>query len=305
MSRVARWALRALAVVLALPVLLVAIALLFLGPPSVDPATDTAAPPPPAIDTAPGTAKPTLILLHGAGLNAQMWQPEIRALAPRWRVIALDLPGHGARSDGRYTLAASDRAIADAAARVAPAPVVLVGDSLGGYAALHAAARIPPAQLRGLVVAGASEDFDQRLSARHWLERAVLRWLLAVKDPDALAAAALERFGVAPGDRGPILAAGMNLFAVEVAVDALLGSDARAWLRAIDRPVLIVNGDGDLGRIAGEPLFLRDARDATAIRYEATGHGVSLLRPARFAADIDAFAARAFAPASPPRTPPP
>jgi len=36
-----------------------------------------------------------LLLLHGVGMRAEAWQPQIEALADKARVIALDLPGHG------------------------------------------------------------------------------------------------------------------------------------------------------------------------------------------------------------------
>jgi len=38
--------------------------------------------------------KPTLVLIHGAGGNHLFWPPEVRRL-PDYRVITLDLPGHG------------------------------------------------------------------------------------------------------------------------------------------------------------------------------------------------------------------
>jgi len=38
----------------------------------------------------------TLLLLHGVGMCAEAWQPQLEALSPHARVIALDLPGHGA-----------------------------------------------------------------------------------------------------------------------------------------------------------------------------------------------------------------
>ncbi len=99
--------------------------------------------PPPAIDTAPGSHKPTLILLHGAGLNAHMWDAVIRDIDPRWRVLSIDLPGHGARSAEWYSLPAARDAVASAARSVAPAPVVLAGDSLGGYTAMLGRRRDP------------------------------------------------------------------------------------------------------------------------------------------------------------------
>ena len=36
-----------------------------------------------------------LLLIHGVGLNAEAWGPQIDALSDTHRVIALDMPGHG------------------------------------------------------------------------------------------------------------------------------------------------------------------------------------------------------------------
>ncbi|MEM7472729.1 MAG: alpha/beta hydrolase [Pseudomonadota bacterium] len=38
---------------------------------------------------------PLLVLIHGVGMNASVWHPQIDALQKRNRVIAVDLPGHG------------------------------------------------------------------------------------------------------------------------------------------------------------------------------------------------------------------
>ena len=77
---------------------------------------------------------PVLILLHGAGGNQAMWNPVRRHLDPRWRVVALDLPGHGSKSDGHFTLEGAVETVAAEVRRLAPARVVLVGDSQIGRA---------------------------------------------------------------------------------------------------------------------------------------------------------------------------
>jgi len=41
-----------------------------------------------------GSGQP-LLLLHGVGMRAEAWQPQLAALSSAARVIALDLPGHG------------------------------------------------------------------------------------------------------------------------------------------------------------------------------------------------------------------
>jgi len=42
-----------------------------------------------------GTAAAPLVLIHGVGLNAQAWAPQIAAFSEVMPVIALDMPGHG------------------------------------------------------------------------------------------------------------------------------------------------------------------------------------------------------------------
>jgi (E)-2-((N-methylformamido)methylene)succinate hydrolase len=39
-----------------------------------------------------------VVLLHGVGLRLEAWEPQINTLAENHRVIAVDLPGHGASS---------------------------------------------------------------------------------------------------------------------------------------------------------------------------------------------------------------
>lgn len=41
-----------------------------------------------------GSGDPVL-LIHGVGMRAEAWQPQIEALAARHRIIAVDMPGHG------------------------------------------------------------------------------------------------------------------------------------------------------------------------------------------------------------------
>jgi 2-succinyl-6-hydroxy-2,4-cyclohexadiene-1-carboxylate synthase len=101
-------------------------------------------------------AKPPLLLaLHGWLLSSRLWQPLATALLPEWNLQALDLPGFGLRPRPvglPPNLASYGRWLADHCLEQLPADrhVVLVGHSLGGSVALHAAAALGP-RLTGLV----------------------------------------------------------------------------------------------------------------------------------------------------------
>jgi pimeloyl-ACP methyl ester carboxylesterase len=250
-------------------------------------------------DATGDAGRPVLILLHGAGLNGHMWDAVRRHLDPALRVIALDLPGHGSRRDAAYSLEGAAATVAAAAQAVAPAPVILAGDSLGGYSALAAAAALPAAQLRGVVLAGSSSNFDAKGWSGYFIDLVKITLVAAFVDNADFATRALALFGVAESDRPAIVAAGVNLPAVPQAGRALIGVDMRAKLAAIDAPVLIVNGALDARAVTQEASFVAVARHPAQYRFDNTGHGVSMRRPAEFAALLNTFAARAFAAPTP------
>jgi pimeloyl-ACP methyl ester carboxylesterase len=89
--------------------------------------------------------RPTLLFVHGAGMDHSVWPLQARHFAYRaCNALALDLPGHG-RSDG--PLLTSIEAMADWLARLTDALGIesagLVGHSMGALVALACAARAP------------------------------------------------------------------------------------------------------------------------------------------------------------------
>jgi pimeloyl-ACP methyl ester carboxylesterase len=118
------------------------------------------------------TRSPTVVTLHASASSARQWQPLAAALAPRFRVHAIDLHGHGERSPWQ---GARPLSLADDTALVAPLlvrerNVHLVGHSYGGAVALKVAAMYPqhvlsvtvyePVMFRWLVEAQAAEVGD-------------------------------------------------------------------------------------------------------------------------------------------------
>jgi pimeloyl-[acyl-carrier protein] methyl ester esterase len=87
---------------------------------------------------------PALALLHGWGLNLRVWDGLTAALCERFRIIAVDLPGHG-RSEWlpeRSSLEAQAEQVHRAVSAVS-GTYSLLGWSLGGQIALQLAAAGP------------------------------------------------------------------------------------------------------------------------------------------------------------------
>jgi 2-succinyl-6-hydroxy-2,4-cyclohexadiene-1-carboxylate synthase len=109
---------------------------------------------------------PAALLLHGFTHTGSSWDPVVAALGERYRVVAPDIRGHGAAAPA--TPVSLEAVIGDLAA-VAPADrYTLVGYSMGGRIALHAALAMP-SRVRRLVLIGASPgiaDRDERAQRR-------------------------------------------------------------------------------------------------------------------------------------------
>ncbi|MFD8327984.1 alpha/beta fold hydrolase [Streptomyces lydicus] len=89
---------------------------------------------------------PPVVLLHGAGANATMWQDDIATWARHFRTYALDLVGEpGLSAPSRPPLAseAPARWLDDVLDALGIARAAFVGTSLGGWLALDYATRRP------------------------------------------------------------------------------------------------------------------------------------------------------------------
>lgn len=102
---------------------------------------------------------PELVLVHGWGLSACIWQQLAEKLADRYRVTLLDLPGHG---QSPLLADMSADSIVDAMLAAAPTNATWAGWSLGGMLSLAAAAR---GEVAALVMLASSPRF---VAASDW-----------------------------------------------------------------------------------------------------------------------------------------
>jgi pimeloyl-ACP methyl ester carboxylesterase len=106
-----------------------------------------------------GGTGPPVFLLHGANDQAGTWVYVLPMLLSGHRVVAADLPGHGASAPADGPLSVRDLVEGVEALVAAEAPggrVTLVGNSLGGWLALVYADRHPGRVERVVLVNGAA-----------------------------------------------------------------------------------------------------------------------------------------------------
>ncbi len=241
-----------------------------------------------------------LVLLHGFTGNTGTWEALRERLARRWRVIVVDLPGHGRspRPGGGLPALAND--LAGVLDRFGVARAHWLGYSLGGRAALHVALA-HPARVDRLVLESTSAgiaDPDAR-HARRTADAALAETLLRdgvrafaarwIRQPLFATQSTLppdvrqREHDVRCANRADGLAAALRAFGP--------GAHTPLWdrLAAIDAPVLLLAGaHDDAYRAHAEHMAARLPRARLTV-VPAAGHAVHLEHPDAFAAAVEAF----------------
>lgn len=205
--------------------------------------------------TAACPSGPWLVLVHGMAQDRRVFFAQEAAFRGRFRLLLVDLPGHGLSADhpGPYGLAEYAAAVHAAMAQAGVAEAHYWGTHTGAGVGLLLACR-EPARFRSLVLEGpvlpgkpppaVSKMLDEvgRLAReqgmaaarRHWWEHSA--WFAVMRERPAACRAEAHRALVEAFPGGPWLDTGTPA-PVEFADEALAG---------LDLPVLILNGQRDL-----------------------------------------------------------
>ncbi len=114
---------------------------------------------------------PELVLLHGWGMNAGVWEALAETLSNDYRVTTIELPGHGHSPFSEALCSLPDWAEACLAA--APEQAVWIGWSLGGLIGTQAALDAPQ-RISKLVLAASTPRFIQADDWPHAVVRGTL-----------------------------------------------------------------------------------------------------------------------------------
>lgn len=238
-------------------------------------------------DSAPPAGAPPLVFVHGTRFARGQWSAQVAALAPEFPVAAVDLPGHGRRARELWGMDRAAEVVAEAVDGLGAGPAVVVGHCLGGYVALRFAARHPE-RLRGLVLAGASASTRGPWTAPY---RAIA--LLAGRLPaDRLSRwnDALLRRLYPPEVIAETLADGYAFHALPAAWREVLGRFDASSMRAVQAPVLLLNGEKDHLFRSGEREFARAHPRARVELIPGARHLSNFDDPAAFTDAVRRFA---------------
>ena len=238
-----------------------------------------------------------LLFLHGLGSRSRDWAAQVDHFADHYRVLRLDLRGHGRseRSDGPYAIAQFARDVAVFLREREAVPAHVVGLSMGGMVALELAAGAPQLTRRLVVVNSVA---DMRLHSWHdvwfYVSRRLTVQLLGMRRVGQLLA---KKLFVKPGQKDLRRKfvrrwAQNDKQAYLWAVDAIMRWSVADRLSQIDVPALFVSSDEDYTPVSAKEHIVARMPDAELAVVDDARHALPVERPDEFNAIVDDFLAR-------------
>lgn len=250
---------------------------------------------------------PILVLLHGSNASLQTWEPWVKRLGAKYRVISLDQIGHGLTGPNPsddYSPAAFVDTLDKALAKIGVEQFVLAGNSMGGAVAWNYALAHPE-KVQGLILvdaAGAPEAgskslpigfriaqmpgvnrIAQVITPRRLIERSLYQSLSNTRIIDDAMINRYWELLLYPGNRRATL---LRSGAKRTPADP-------AALGTLAMPVLILWGAEDkLIPVSSAHWFAKALPQAKLVIYPGIGHAPMEEAADRSAADVDAFLSR-------------
>jgi len=234
--------------------------------------------------TASGSGKTAVIFIHGGFADRTFWSNQLKPFAEKYRVIALDLAGHGESGNNRtqwnlFSFAQDVRAVIETE-KIDRA--VLVGNSLGGPVALVTAGLVPD-KIAAIVAVDTFQDLneeDDDAAVEFYKKQAAayrsdfagtMRQMVKAlfkPDVDPKLYARVEKKML---DNSPEMAAQL--------MESFIGLKLDDTLKKFKRPIRCINGDL-------YPTLIEQNRaahpDFDAVILPDTGHYPMLERPEAF-----------------------
>ena len=265
-----------------------------------------------------------LLLIHGWGMHGGMWGCVAERLAEYFRVLAVDLPGHGWSGKGEvrrekgsplprageglgervpFPLPSSPfslDAIVDELSAQFSEPLTVCGWSLGGQVALHWAVR-EPEKIKRLILVASTPCFAEREDWPFGMARAALQQFAAELEKNH--AATLRRFLAlqvrgSEGERELLANLRELLFsrgephpdALREGLEILRDADLRSILPGIKQPALVIAGERDKLTPPQASYYLAQTLpNARLVEIKGAAHAPFLSHPKIFIQHLKSF----------------
>jgi pimeloyl-ACP methyl ester carboxylesterase len=195
-----------------------------------------------------GNGEPALVFVHGWSCDRSYWDAQVPYFSDRYRVVTVDLGGHGESGLERevWSIEAFGQDVAAVVEQLDLHDVVLVGHSMGGPVTVEAALLLGDRAV-GIIGVDTFHDLSER-----WSEEAVEAWMQPFRDDYAARARTLVPTMFAPGSDSAFVAritADMASAPPAVGTGAMMAynvwwnAKADTSLPALSMPVRALNAD--------------------------------------------------------------
>ena len=228
-----------------------------------------------------------LILIHGLGSSCQDWEMQVPVLARHYRLIVVDVRGHG-RSDKpreRYSIQGFTFDLLALIEHLDLSPAHVVGLSMGGMIAFQLAVD-DPARVRSLCIVNSAPEVKVRSADDYW--QWAKRWTLArVLSLSTIGKALSERLFPKPqqADLRHKMAerwAKNDKRAYLASFDAIVGWGVQERLSRVTCPTLVISAERDYTPVALKEAYVRLLSDAHLVVIADSRHATPLDQPHRF-----------------------
>jgi len=237
-----------------------------------------------------------VLLIHGLGSSSADWELQLPVLTPGYRVIAVDLRGHGQSSKpaGPYSLEMFAGDVATLIEALDIGPCHVVGLSLGAMTTLELAATRPDL-VRSAVVVNAGPDFIPRTlkeRAMVWQRLTLVRTLGLRKLGQLVADRTLPDEDQAElRERVAEVIADNHKAAYLASMRAIVGWSVVDRLDQITSPMLVVASELDYTPVESKQPIVDEAQDARLTVVAGARHLLPIERPDEFNKILSIFLA--------------
>ena len=237
---------------------------------------------------------PPLLLLHGLGSSCRDWEYQIPVLAEQYRVIAMDMRGHG-RSDKpreRYSIRGFTGDVEALIEHLNLGPVHVVGLSMGGMIGFQLAVD-QPHLLKSLCIVNSAPQVKVQNANDVW--QYAKRWALArLVSMQTLGKALGQNLFPKPEQtdlRHKIAArwAENDKRAYLASFDAIVGWGVQHKLARITCPTLIISADRDYTPVALKEAYVKLIPNAKLVVIKDSRHATPLDQPQEFNRVVQEF----------------
>ena len=230
---------------------------------------------------------PALVFIHGLGSSTRDWEYQVDFFAPHYRVITLDLRGHGRtdRPGGPYTIRQFADDTAGLLRAVNAVPAHVVGLSMGGAVAFHLCIDHPEL-VRTACITNMSAAMPVKTLAqkRMYYIRYLIVHVMGMRKMGEVIARKVFLKPAQQELREKLVErwADNTKASYLASLAALKNWSVMDRLHAIACPVLIVHSEFDYSPLAHKEEYAALIRDAEIVRIPDAGHVVAVEKPEEY-----------------------